>query len=136
MTKRITKATKKNTTGLPKKGRGSLAHDDVGFRALDLRKLDLAPQRQFILRLLSVLNDLDAGTYLSDLLTAQRKTLPNLIREKWRDGIVLYLLRQQTAVVYSALYDILREMKDSVEIARGMKRSKDTPKLLWHVCVR
>ncbi|MBX3151511.1 hypothetical protein KF728_15260 [Candidatus Obscuribacterales bacterium] len=111
------------------------SHDDVEFRAVDLLKLSVAPQKQHVLRLLSVLNDLDSGTYLGTLLSSHEKSLPNLVREKWHDGVVLYLLRQRIAIIYSALYDILREMKDSVEGARPIKRGPKTPRLLWHMII-
>lgn len=124
---------KRNSTVVPKNV--PIEHDPVEFRALNLLKLDSAPQKQHILQLISALNDLDSGTYLSDLLSEHEKRLPNLVREKWHDGVILYLLRQRIAIVYSALYDILREIKDSVETARSMKRGPNTPRLLWHTII-
>lgn len=106
-------------------------HDDVEMMVIDLLKIKGAPQKQELLRLLSVVNDLDSGSYLSALLTEHEKSLGNQIRDSWNDGVVLYLLKQRFGIVYVALYDVLKTMKDKVECVRPQKRSPTTPRSLW-----
>src|SRR5688572_21896914 len=97
--------------------------DPAEYKTIDLEKLQNAPQSNYVLRLLSVLNDLDSGSSLNDLLSEPKNAPQNVIREKWRNGAVLYLLRMRVGIVYTALKDVVREMKDKVDCHRGQKIS-------------
>lgn len=103
------------------------------FIAIDLKKLEAAPQKIEVLRLLTVLNDLDAGSYAFDKIAKSDEKLPNALRERWSDGVTLYLMRIRVALIYSTLYDILSKIREKVVKVAKEKRTTKTPRYLWHV---
>ena len=106
--------------------------NNLRFRAIDLNKLKSAPQHRYVIRLLSILNDLDAGSYLADLLREEEKLHEYLVSSRWHDGVVLYLLRHRNATIYCALKDIVKEMQAKVEAAKSQRRNSNSARLLWH----
>ncbi len=98
------------------------------FAAVHLSKLKDVPQATWLLQLLVLLNDLDSTVYLTECLYAHESDLVTLLDYKRRDGAVLYLLRQQTALVAITLYDVVTKMKTKIESERSCPQKENS---LW-----
>lgn len=95
-----------------------------------LKKLKEAPQSKYLLSLLAVLNDLDSLSVLFAAVEPREVKTP-FLSVKRRDGAVFFLTRQQSAIVYSALHDRIKEITEKVEISRKQKLSDKSPETLW-----
>ncbi len=103
------------------------------FALVRLKKLKTAPQSKYLLRLLAALNDLDSLVVLSHALKRVEQT--DYLRCKRHDGASLFLLRQQSAIVYSALYDCISTINEKIEECRKQRRTSKTPPSLWNMII-
>lgn len=103
------------------------------FALVRLKKLKTAPQSKYLLRLLAALNDLDSLVVLSEALRSIEQS--DFLRCKRHDGASLFLLRQQSAIVYSALYDCISSMNEKIEECRKQKKTSKTPPSLWNTII-
>jgi hypothetical protein len=104
--------------------------EKLGCLAVDVKRYADAPQNGYVTRLLVLLNDLDSITHLNTLLSKEMESYDEFLRLKWGDGIRLFLLRQNSAVMLAALRDTITEIADKVNKC-GKARTSDPPKLLW-----
>ncbi len=97
-----------------------------------LRKFRDAPQSKYLLSLLAALNDLDSLSVLIDALEPKELKTP-FLHTRRRDGASFFLSRQQSAIVYSALHDRIKEITEKVEKARAQNHSEKSPDSLWRL---
>lgn len=105
------------------------------FAVVRLKKLKEAPQSKYLLRLLAALNDLDSLAVLIKALDTTTKEESEYLHIKRRNGASLYLLRQQSAIVYSVIFDCIWTMNEKVEVCRKQTITNKTPASLWTLIV-
>lgn len=105
------------------------------FALVRLKQFKTAPQSKYLLRLLAALNELDSLSVLIKALDANKIDDTDFLRYKRRDGVSLYLLRQQSAIVYSVLFDCVWTINQKVEEFGKQKVTAKTPASLWNLII-
>lgn len=105
---------------------------DIQWLGVNLAKFNAAPQSACILRLLVMSNDIDSIVLLNKLLNQYSLEHNFILHLKWIDGVKLYLMRQNMAVMLDTLKELITNMGDKVsKIPSNSVSGKGTQKLLW-----
>lgn len=97
----------------------SLTTPPIKFSCINLVKLSLLPDHDFVLRLFAILNDLSMAPYLSDLVEEDMSNRPEL--SKFQNAIRWYLLRHRISGAAESIKNTIGTLK------RDEKQNPETP---------
>lgn len=111
-------------------------YPDLEFNAISLAKLKTSPQYRYILSLMMLINDFDSVVCLNELLDkAEKEDHQDFYSVKRREGAILYLLRQQSSILYESLNNTISDMKGKIDEARQQNFSEKSPLTLWRMII-
>lgn len=107
--------------------------EGLSIVAVNMAEYAKSPQNCYITRLLVLLNDMDSIAFLNELLKQEIGSYDRILQQKWGDGVRLYLLRQNGAVMLDALREVITVMAQKVRDCGKPPKNKKKFVVLWHL---